>query len=406
MITTTPGPDCTAGVPVIRLAARLLPRFQVSFDPRAYFRLGGLLKQDRFDVVHVHSSIISASPLAYATTFWCQRLHIANVLTSHSVWKNTTRLAWLLRHCSKAAFERTQWTTVSRHTARGMERAGLPNVTVLPNGIDVAAWKVERKIAPELRVTSVMRMNIKKRPQDLVRAPYLRGSAGLAGARATLPVRFTLVGDGPYRRHVERLAEQLGLGDSVEFAGRLSREQIKKVFEQTDLFVLPTVLEAFGIAVLEARCAGLPAVVIGSSGAAELIQDGIQGRLAADRHEMAAIIAQLLGDPAARRRMSQNARGKVEQFDWSRVIPMHLDVYRRAMGKSVCAAPQQPIDARQLIPPGNPCRLDVRCPGTLMSDPVEMDRNGRLLLVTPSRSFQGAGGYECATARSGSAAAP
>jgi glycosyltransferase involved in cell wall biosynthesis len=263
------------------------------------------------------------------------------VLTSHSVWKNTTRLAWLLRHCSRPAFQRTQWTTVSRHTATALERAGLPNVSVLPNGIDVAAWNIERRNSPELRVTSVMRMNIKKRPQDLVRAiPVICRKLGPG-----LPVRFTLVGDGPYRRQVERLAERLGVGDKVEFAGRLSREEIKKVFEQTDLFVLPTVLEAFGIAVLEARCAGLPAVVIGSSGAADLVEDGIQGRLAADRHEMATIIAELLGDPAARRRMSQNARQGVEQFDWSRVVPLHLDAYRRAMGKAECAALRQPIDA-------------------------------------------------------------
>jgi glycosyltransferase involved in cell wall biosynthesis len=104
-------------------------------------------------------------------------------------------------------------------------------------------------------------------------------------------------------------------------------------------------LEAFGIAVLEARCAGLPSVVIKSSGAAELIRDGYHGRLAANRHEMAAAIAELLGDPAARRKMSRQAREDVEHFDWTRIIPLHLDVYDRARAKVGRAAMRQPIEA-------------------------------------------------------------
>ena len=276
VITTTPGSDRVGEVPVLRLEAALLPRFQVSPDPRALYRLGSLLARERFDVVHAHSSIIS--PLAYSTIFWCQRLGIPNVLTGHSVWGNTSNVAWLLRRMFRQTFERTQWTTVSRYTAARLERAGLPDVVVLPNGIDVSAWDSQRIASPELRVASVLRMNVKKRPQDLVRAiPEIRRRLG-----PDRPVRFTLVGDGPYRRHVERLVQRLGLTDCVELAGRLTRPQIQEVFRQTDLFVLPTVLEAFGIAVLEARCAGLPSVVIRSSGAAELVQDGYHGRLAAN----------------------------------------------------------------------------------------------------------------------------
>ena len=79
VITTTPGADRVDQVPVIRIEAGLLPRFQVSPDPRAFFRLRSLLDGGQFDVVHVHSSIIS--PLAYSTVFWCQRLRIPHVLT-------------------------------------------------------------------------------------------------------------------------------------------------------------------------------------------------------------------------------------------------------------------------------------------------------------------------------------
>ncbi len=174
-----------------------------------------------------------------------------------------------------------------------------------------------------------MRMNVKKRPQDLIRAiPEIQHRLG-----PERPVRFTLVGDGPYRPNVERLVDRLNLRDTVTLAGRMSRPQIQEVFRQTDLFVLPTVLEAFGIAVLEARCAGLPSVVIRSSGAAELVRDGQQGRHARNRRELAPVIAELLADPLGRERMGRQAREGVDEFAWPQVIQRHLDFYDRAREK-------------------------------------------------------------------------
>ncbi len=116
VITTTPGGDRVDQVPVTRLAARLLPRFQVSPDPRAFFRLRALLEDGRFDVVHVHSSIIS--PLAYSTVYWCQRLRIPHVLTSHSVWGNSSNVAWVLRRLFPHSFD-ARFGPPSAATQRG-----------------------------------------------------------------------------------------------------------------------------------------------------------------------------------------------------------------------------------------------------------------------------------------------
>ena len=126
------------------------------------------------------------------------------------------------------------------------------------------------------------------------------------------------------------MVERLNLRDTVTLTGRLSRPQIQEVFRQTDLFVLPTVLKAFGIAVLEARCAGLPSVVIRSSGAAELVRDGYHGRHASNRRDLAPVIAELLADPLTLERMGRQAREGVEEFAWPQVIQRHLDFYHRA----------------------------------------------------------------------------
>jgi glycosyltransferase involved in cell wall biosynthesis len=200
-------------------------------------------------------------------------------------------------------------------------------VAILHNGIESSRWQIEPIDKPELRVTSVMRLNIKKRPHDLVAAiPRILRQLP-SGCR---PV-FTLVGDGPYRQKLERQVRNLGLAGVVEFRGFVPRSEIKELFRSTDLFVLPTVLEAFGIAVLEARCAGLPIVAMQHSGVSDVIDHGRHGLLAEDRGQFADFIAKLLADEPLRRQMAAAARQGLQKFGWEQVVADHVAVYSDAM---------------------------------------------------------------------------
>jgi glycosyltransferase involved in cell wall biosynthesis len=224
----------------------------------------------------------------------------------------------------------TELTTVSRATAAGLRRMSRrDDVAIVRNGIEASRWQIEPIDKPELRVTSVMRLNIKKRPHDLIAAiPHVLQKLP-AGCRPT----FTLVGDGPYRSKLERQVRSLGLTDVVEFRGFVPRAEIKEIFRRTDLFVLPTVLEAFGIAVLEARCAGLPIVAMQHSGVSDVIEHGRHGLLAEDRREFADHIARLLADEPQRRQMAAAARQGLQKFGWDQVVADHLAVYSRAMSR-------------------------------------------------------------------------
>ena len=95
--------------------------------------------------------------------------------------------------------------------------------------------------------------------------------------------------------------------------------------------MLPTVLEAFGIAVLEARCAGLPIVAMRHSGVSDVIEHGRHGLLAEDRSQLGDYIAQLLGDEPLRRQMAAAARQGLQKFGWDQVIVDHVAVYDQAM---------------------------------------------------------------------------
>jgi glycosyltransferase involved in cell wall biosynthesis len=326
VISTTPGEDSFDQIAIRRLSGPLLPHFQILCHARPVRELRALLERERFDVVHCHSSIVS--PLAYAATWHCRQLQMPSVLTTHSLLGPHQFVFGAVNRGLDLYGWPTSLTTVSRATAEGLRRmSGRNDVAILANGIEASRWQIEPIDKPELRVTSVMRLNIKKRPHDLVAAiPHI-----LQKLPADCRPVFTLVGDGPFRQKLERQVRSLGLTGVVEFRGFQPRSEIKEIFRRTDLFVLPTVLEAFGIAVLEARCAGLPIVAMRHSGVSDVIDHGRHGLLAEDSRQFADYIAQLLADKPQRRQMALAARQGLQKFGWDQVIADHVAVYADAM---------------------------------------------------------------------------
>jgi glycosyltransferase involved in cell wall biosynthesis len=333
VISTTPAscsrsaaaPPDLPGVRVHRLSGPLLPHFQILYRSRPLAELRALLGIERFDVVHCHSSIVS--PLSYGATYVARELRIPSVLTAHSLLGPHTPLFRLVHSLLPLTGWCTRLTGVSHATADVLARlSGRTDVGILANGIDASRWLVEPRAHAGLRVTSVMRLNIKKRPHDLV--------AVIPRVLKQLPEekrpRFTIIGDGPFRGRLERQIRRLDIADHVELRGTLPRDAIKEVFTETDLFVLPTIVEAFGIAVLEARAAGLPVVARDRCGVADVIEHGRQGLLAGTRRQLGDHLIALLQDEPRRTQMAAAAREGLERFGWDAVVDRHLEEYRRA----------------------------------------------------------------------------
>lgn len=325
VITATPGADDRQddGVVVHRLPTPRLPGWDVIFTPSALARLRRLI--DGFDLVHGHSLY---SPLAHASMFVARQRGIPSVLTSHSLlspagvlgfsaWKAWARWPTVLTAVSSLAAAETR-------VASGRER-----VHVIANGIDPAPAPAEpchRRARPV--VVSVMRLHRRKQPLDFVRV-IPRVDAQL---RPDERPDFVLVGDGPERARVERLAVKLGVQHRLQRTGALPRAQVRALLQRADLFVLPTVREAFGIAILEARAAGLPVVALRGTGAADLVEHGRNGLLAESASELADPIATLCRDGTLCARLAASARAGLERFSWATVLERHLDVYALARG--------------------------------------------------------------------------
>src|SRR5438093_13296696 len=103
---------------------------------------------------------------------------------------------------------------------------------------------------------------------------------------------------------MKRFANSMGVADRVRFLGRVSEENLPKVYAACDVFVLPSVsrLEAFGIVALEAMSTGKPVIVADIPGVREIIEDGRDGLLAdpVNPRDLAEKIRRLLSDPEAR----------------------------------------------------------------------------------------------------------
>jgi len=129
-----------------------------------------------------------------------------------------------------------------------------------------------------------------------------------------------------------RLAGEMGVRDRVIFVGRT--REAWKYYAASDLFVLPTHYEAFGLAILEAMATGLPILVSCRAGAAELITDGVNGALVVrptDVDEIATRIDTLLKDRDLRGHLGKHARHTAVLYNWDRVAKRTVDVYGMAL---------------------------------------------------------------------------
>jgi glycosyltransferase involved in cell wall biosynthesis len=191
-------------------------------------------------------------------------------------------------------------------------------VTILPNGVEPAAWAVEpvERDPDEVVVVSVMRLANRKRPRALLSV--------VRRARSRLPLgvrlRVLVVGDGPLRARLERDVERLGLRGTVELAGRMERDEIRELYRRADVYIAPAILESFGIAALEARCAGVPVIARKQTGIADFIRNGEHGLLAVSDAGLATALAELAGDPAMRARMAETNRACAPETGWDDVL--------------------------------------------------------------------------------------
>ena len=327
IITPFPGPRYHEGIPIHRICSPRIPKIKIRLNPLMLRSLERVLKKGKFDILHAHSGVVS--PFAYGSLYIAQKLKIPHVITNHSLLENSAKVFRWLNLLSRWHRWPVELSSVSSIAAEGMYKAsgGKKDVKILHNGINPEEWQLTPLPHSEIRITSVMRITRKKRPLSFIKSiPKI-----LSKIKTSKPVKFCLIGSGSQIKKVKQEICKLGIGKYVELQGYLSRAEIKKVFQKTDLFASPTLKESFGIAVLEARCAGLPIVAMNYGGVRDFIQSGKEGFLAKNDREYIDYIVELIHNEKLRKKMSERARENTDEFSWKKIIQNHLTVYQKAM---------------------------------------------------------------------------
>ncbi len=329
IITPFPGTRSYEGIPVHRIRSRRIPKVKIRLNPLTLKSLERILKKGKFDILHAHSGVVS--PFAYGSLYVAQKMNLPHLITNHSLLENSAKVFKWLNLFSKWHQWPVELSSVSSIAAEGMHKAGggKKEVKILHNGINPEEWKIQRLEHPEIRITSVMRITRKKRPLTFIRSiPKI-----IAKTKQNRPIKFCLIGSGGQMRKIKQEVKKLGIEKFVELPGYLTRAEIKKVFQKTDIFASPTLKESFGIAVLEARCAGLPIVAMNYGGVRDFIRPGKEGFLSKNDKEYIENIAELIQNEKLRKSMAENAQKNTDEFSWKKIIQNHLQVYQKAIDK-------------------------------------------------------------------------
>lgn len=318
---------------------RVKPRMIVLRTPIAP-RIRAILKDVPADIVHAHlPPPLSAHYAADAA----EARGLPLVLTYHCDVEIPSPLGSLIetlyrRSLGASTLERAAKVIVTTRTYAATSRAvWRHDPAVIPNAVDV------HRFQPEIDGEAVRR-RLKlplDRPVALLvgRIVAHKGVEHFIEAARYLPgVLFLVAGEGASLEGMEHLARTLGVQDRVRFLGRISQENLPKVYAACDLFVLPSVsrLEAFGIVALEAMATAKPVVVADIPGVREVIEDGREGLLAdpVNPQDLAEKMRRLVEDPKLRQEMGQRGREKVlATFTTEKVADQILAVYEALLGK-------------------------------------------------------------------------
>jgi N-acetyl-alpha-D-glucosaminyl L-malate synthase BshA len=150
-----------------------------------------------------------------------------------------------------------------------------------------------------------------------------------------LPARLMLIGDGPDRSYAEQLALRHNIQDRIHFLGK--QDEVYELLPLADLMIMPSQMESFGLAALEAMACGVPAIATRVGGVPELIDDNVNGLLfeLGNVDAMAQAAISLLNDPDCLQAMSQSARRTAQdRFCTTRIIPLYESYYQRILDQA------------------------------------------------------------------------
>jgi N-acetyl-alpha-D-glucosaminyl L-malate synthase BshA len=292
-------------------------------------------QREELDILHVHYAI------PHATTAWLAKemlgaAHPIKVITTlHGTDITLVGQEENFYTITKFSIEHSDAVTAVSEYLRDetIRTFGCANcrITVIPNFVNLGEYHPGKGVpgdgpapAGHKVITHISNFREVKRVKDVVRV--------FARIRRAMPSTLLMIGDGPERDDAEKEARLLGVDEDVRFLGRLDSASV--LLQRSDLFLLPTQMESFGLAALEAMACGVPVVGTRAGGLPEVVEDSISGILEPPSavEAMGRRAVELLRQPERHAAMRDAALARARRFDAELIVPRYESLYREVLG--------------------------------------------------------------------------
>jgi len=301
-------------------------------------RLVDVVRFEKLDILHVHYAIPHASAAFMAKQILLTYgIYIPVVTTLHGtditlVGKDRTYKPVVTFSINKSDGVTAVSENLRHDTYEFFEIEN--DIRVIPNFIDLKRFNLQAKdhfkkaIAPQGEKILIHTSNFRKvkRTEDVVRI--------FAKVREKIPSKLLMVGDGGERSDCEQLCRDLGVGDDTRFLGK--QDAIEEILSVSDMFLMPSESESFGLAALEAMACKVPVVSSNVGGLPELNVDGVTGFLkdVGDIQGMADSAIYILENEKRLATFKENALARAKEFDLARILPLYENYYIEVIEKS------------------------------------------------------------------------
>lgn len=149
-----------------------------------------------------------------------------------------------------------------------------------------------------------------------------------------LNLKLKIVGKGREENNLKNLAKTLNVISSVEFLGFVENDKLPPLINQMDVVVIPSFVESFGVAAVEALACKVPVIASDVDGLAEVVIDGENGYLSlpGNANSIAEKVQLLINDPTLRKRLGENGRQSVmDKYDWEKNVDTQIEHYKRIL---------------------------------------------------------------------------
>ncbi len=287
---------------------------------------------ERLDLFHVHYAIPHAASAYLAKQMLREKKDMKIITTLHGTDITLVGLEPSFLPLVKFSIEQSDGVTA---VSRFLKEKTLTNysinkdIKVIPNFVDTEIFKpklngdFKKHLAHENEKLLIHTSNFRvvKRVTDTIRI--------FEKVHEQIPSKLILVGDGPDRSECERLCRSMGLYDKVKFLGK--QDGLVEILTSSDIFLIPSQSESFGLAALEAMACGLPVISSSVGGLPELVKHNETGFIAeiGDIDRMAKYTLELLTNKRKYKLFSERARKRAEDtFDKAHVVPLYENYYK------------------------------------------------------------------------------